>query len=73
MSIDNLTKKQTSMILCCLGFVWLAGLHRFFRKQYGTGILWLLTGGLFFIGTVVDLANMIHISDEDYEQLYFSN
>lgn len=72
LDIDNISKRQTSIILCCLGFVWLAGLHRFFRKDYISGIIWLATGGVFFIGTVIDLVNMIHMSDEEYESKFFA-
>ena len=33
--------------------LWL-GIHRFYVGKVWTGLLWLLTGGLFFIGVVVD-------------------
>ena len=46
------------MALACLGFVGVAGIHRFMLGKVGTGILWLLTGGLCVIGTIVDLVNM---------------
>ena len=32
-----------------------AGLHRFYTGHWGTGLLWLFTGGLCGIGSVVDL------------------
>jgi TM2 domain-containing membrane protein YozV len=41
--------------LWALGLIGLAGFHRFYLGKSGTGILWLLTVGLFFIGTLVDL------------------
>jgi TM2 domain-containing membrane protein YozV len=34
-----------------------AGIHRFLIGQIGMGILFLLTGGLCFIGTIVDAIN----------------
>lgn len=44
--------------LWCLFFVGLAGIHRIYLGKYGTGILWLMTFGLFGIGQLVDLFNM---------------
>jgi TM2 domain-containing membrane protein YozV len=46
------------MGLACLGFIGIAGIHRFMLGKVGTGILWLLTGGLCWIGTIIDLVNM---------------
>jgi len=45
------------LILCLLGFVGFAGIHRLILGQIGLGILYLLTAGLCFIGTIVDLVN----------------
>jgi hypothetical protein len=44
--------------LWCLFFVGLAGIHRIYLGKYGTGILYLLTGGLLGIGQFVDLFRM---------------
>ncbi len=48
---------QTILLTCLLGFFSLAGIHRFLLNQIGMGILYLLTGGLCLIGTIVDLVN----------------
>lgn len=45
------------LIFALIGFVGIAGIHRFVLGQIGMGILFLLTGGLCLIGTIVDLVN----------------
>ncbi|UTW60924.1 TM2 domain-containing protein [bacterium SCSIO 12741] len=48
---------QIILITALIGLIWVAGIHRFLMGQVGMGILYLLTGGLCFIGTIVDLVN----------------
>lgn len=38
-------------------FGWL-GLHRFYLKKYGTGLLWILTGAIFGLGALYDLFSL---------------
>ena len=42
-------------LLWCLGFVGLTGMHRIYCGKVWTGLLWLLTAGLLFIGQIIDL------------------
>jgi TM2 domain-containing membrane protein YozV len=58
-AVYNGKRKKTDTILlgCVLGFVLVAGIQRFMVKQTGMGILYLLTGGLCLIGTIVDTVN----------------
>jgi TM2 domain-containing membrane protein YozV len=50
-------RKEPQLILltALLGFVVVAGVQRFIIGQIGMGLLYLFTGGLCFIGTIVDL------------------
>jgi TM2 domain-containing membrane protein YozV len=48
---------QTILLLCLLGLVFVAGIHRFVLGQIGMGILYFFTGGLCLIGTIVDAIN----------------
>lgn len=45
------------LLLALLGLFGVAGIHRFFVGHIGIGILYLLTAGLCFIGTIVDMIN----------------
>lgn len=52
-------RKDPLMILlvCLVGFLGFAGIHRFILNHIGLGILYFFTLGLCFIGTIVDLVN----------------
>lgn len=45
----------TVMLLTLIGFIAIGGVQRFYLGQIGMGVLYLLTGGLCLIGTIVDL------------------
>jgi TM2 domain-containing membrane protein YozV len=42
-------------LLWLLSFLGLCGIHRFYLGRPLTGLLWLFTGGLCFIGQFIDL------------------
>jgi len=48
---------QIILLTTILGFVVIAGVQRFILGEIGMGILYLFTGGLCLIGTIVDLVN----------------
>ena len=64
---QNQDRLLVSYILCGAGFLGIGGLHRLYNGKIGTGLLWLCTGGLFYIGQVVDLVIIPNMVDE-YEQ-----
>jgi len=45
------------LILALIGLLGIAGIHRFFVGHIGMGILYVFTGGLCLIGTIVDMIN----------------
>jgi hypothetical protein len=51
-------------LLWALGGFGTLGLHRFYLRKPGTGIVWLLTGGVFGIGALVDLFRLPRLVDE---------
>ena len=46
-------KKMTALLLCI--FLGGLGVHRFYVGKIGTGVVWLLTGGVLGIGWLVDI------------------
>ncbi len=55
---------QTILLLTLVGFLGIAGIQRFVVDQIGMGILYLLTGGICLIGTIIDLVNHRSIAFE---------
>lgn len=58
---------QEVLLFTLLGFLGFAGIQRFVLNQIGMGILYLITLGLCFIGTLVDLINYRSLTF-DYNQ-----
>jgi TM2 domain-containing membrane protein YozV len=55
---------QDILLFTLLGFIIIAGVQRFIIGQIGMGILYLFTGGLCLIGTIVDLINYKSLASE---------
>ncbi len=65
-SIYRSRRKDPTVILLTvlLGFICVAGVHRFITEQIGLGILYFFTCGLCYVGTIVDLINYQKIAFE---------
>ncbi|MDR0968967.1 MAG: TM2 domain-containing protein [Lentimicrobiaceae bacterium] len=48
---------QMVLLLALLGLFFIAGIQRFMLGQIGMGLLYVFTGGLCLIGTIVDIVN----------------
>ncbi len=55
---DGQYREGLGFALWALWIAGLAGIHRIYLGKYGTGILYLLTFGLFGVGQIVDLFRM---------------
>jgi len=55
---------QIILLTCLIGFLGVAGVHRFLIGQIGMGLLYVLTGGLCVIGTIVDIINYQNLAFE---------
>ena len=60
---DGPTDYTVAWIL--LAFLGVFGIHRFYMGKWLTGLLWLLTGGLFFVGWLYDLWTLNEQIDEE--------
>lgn len=61
--------RQTLLIMALIGFLGVAGIHRFVIGQVGMGIIYFLTGGFCGIGTIIDIVNIKSIANTyNYQQ-----
>lgn len=70
-AVYNGKRRTTDQVLigCVLGFVCVGGIQRFMVGQNGLGILYLFTGGLCFIGTILDTINHKKLTFEYNEKM----
>ena len=62
---------QDILLFTLLGFVIIAGVQRFVIGQIGMGLLYLVTGGLCLIGTIVDLINHKSLASEYNQKMAY--
>ncbi|MDY0400034.1 MAG: TM2 domain-containing protein [Bacilli bacterium] len=66
-NVEGGSEKSRLVALLLVLFVGGFGIHRFYVGKIGTGVLWLLTAGLFGIGVLVDLILIVTGSFTDKE------
>lgn len=54
-TITSDKSKRKALMLCLLGILGIGGIHYFYVGRYGMGLLYFLTCGMFFLGTIADL------------------
>lgn len=59
------------MLFAALGFLGVSGIHRFILGQVFLGIIYLLTIGFFFIGTIIDMVNSRSLAQRYNEKMAF--
>lgn len=52
------------LITALVGLLGIAGVHRFLLGQIGMGLLYFFTGGLCFVGTIIDAINYKRLAFE---------
>lgn len=74
MSYNTIQKSPKSFLALLLLNFFLGGwgIHRFYAGKIGTGILWLLTGGLLRIGALVDFIIIVIGNFKDKEGRYIT-
>lgn len=64
---------QDILLFTILGFLGIAGIQRFVVGQMGMGILYIVTAGLCFIGTIVDIINHRSIATEYNQKMAYES
>ncbi len=65
--------KSRLVALLLAVFVGGLGIHRFYVGKTGTGIIWLLTGGCFGIGALIDIIQIACGNFTDSDELKLTN
>ena len=61
------------LIFALIGFIGVGGIQRFVSGQIGMGILYVLTLGLCYIGTIVDVINHKNLAFEHNQKMVFES
>jgi len=69
--VANPIKKDTVILLCLIGFfTGICGIQRFYVKDTGLGVLYLLTGGACMIGQIIDIFTFMSMTQVEFDRRY---
>ena len=58
-TITSDKSKTTTLICACFGLIGIGGIHHFYTGKILSGIIHLFTFGLFFVGTIIDILQIL--------------
>lgn len=58
-SVPSNRRRFPAVLLAAVGFLGIGGLHRFYVGKTVTGVIWLCTFGLLYVGTLIDLIRLL--------------
>ena len=66
-------KSPQDMLIFCIVGIFVPGIQRFIIGQIGLGILYFITAGLCFIGTIVDIVNSKTLANDYNQKMAFES
>ena len=71
---NNVSKKSKRIAFWLCWFTGLWGGHRFYVGKTGTGLIWLFSGGCFFVGLFMDLIKIHNgeFTDKDGKPIIYN-
>lgn len=71
LSNPNALKKDTAILLCAIAFfLGFFGIHRFYLKSTGIGVVYFFTLGGCFVGQIIDLIQLITMTQQEFDRRY---
>lgn len=66
----SMKSKGVALALCGIPIFGLLGVHRFYAGKIGTGFIWMITGGVFGLGLLMDFFMILGGSFKDKSGAY---
>lgn len=71
MMYPDARKKDTALLLAIVGFLFgICGMHKFYLRQTGMGVLYFFTGGLCAIGQIIDIISLATMSQQEFDMRF---